>query len=236
MRPNPIKSSGLLFALGIVGAAACSQNIMDSGSRSSRIVLDVSSILGGDFVSVLDTARLTISAGGEERTLTRRFGSGDSETSFEVSVKPGPATFGIEVVSDSGTALYRGETTATIDADGFVVDLIPVAVNPVMVVSPGHPAFKQTDNGQVRTFTATVHVRSAGLDTLKWRVEARAGVSVFCYIPNLEWNCLEETAWTAAWTSLNISVGFTMPIGGSLPTSGIRFLSNVGSALLPTVP
>ena len=246
MRSNPMKASGWarFLALGVAGVAACGQGLTDSASRHSRVVLDIRSILGtvldGDFLSVADTVHLTIASGGKELTLTRILGPGDDETTFDVTVDAGTARFSVDVISNNGTPLYRGETSATIDADGFAVSITPQAINPVMVITPRRPAFILTDNGQIRNFTATVRVRNAGLDTLRWRVDSQVqlppGVSVFCFIPSFEANCLNEQVWTGQ-TNVDILVGYSTPTAtGSLPTQGIRFVSNVGSATLPTVP
>ena len=231
------------LGLWIVGATACGQGVTDSGIRHSRVVLDVRSLLAaplsGDFVTVADTARLTISSGGTQTTQTRVLGPGEFETDFDVSVKSGAVTFGIDVISDSGTLLYTGETSATIDADGFAVTIIPQAVHAVMVVLPGRPIFKDTvfttGSAVFRISTDTLRVRNAGPDTLRWRVEAPAllpqGVSFSCAVlPGQDDNCLQELPWAPGRESA-ILLTFIRPNGTvfQIPQS-IKFLSNVGSA------
>ena len=59
--------------------------------------------------SVHDTARLTITSDGQQQTRPSLFGTGDSETTFDVSLKSGPATFIFDAISTNGTPLYRGQ-------------------------------------------------------------------------------------------------------------------------------
>jgi hypothetical protein len=250
MRSNSTKASrwAMLLALSAAGVAACSQGLTDSASRHSRVVLNVRSLLGavigGDFLTVADTAHLTIASAGAERTLTQLLGPGDDETTFDVTVEEGTARFSVDVISSNGTPLYQGETSATIDADGFAVSITPQAINPVMVVFPRRPTFDTTtiqfDSFFLREFDAVVRVRNAGLDTLRWRVDSLvqlpAGVAVFCFIPSFEEDCRTEQLWVGP-TNVDVHVGFRTPTTTVLlPTQGIRFVSNVGTATLPTVP
>ena len=245
MQSHLSKSAGFLLALGSLGVVGCGQAITDSGNRHSRVVLSVhslfGSVLGGDFLSVLDTAHLTIASGGEEQTLTRVFGPGDSEITFDVTVKAGSATFGLDVMSNNGARLYQGETTSTIDGDGFDVSITPQAVNAVMVAIPGRATFVLTDNGQIRFQTATLRVRNSGSTTLTWKMEAPSqlpsSVSVSCSVPSLDANCLDDNPWPPG-TDVDVIVQFSMPslFTFVLPQS-LRFLSTtVGSLTIPTAP
>jgi hypothetical protein len=243
MRPNPTKPFCWLLALWVAGAAACGPSLTDTGDRASRVVLDFGSLLGGDFVSILDTAHLTITAGGESRRLTRLFGIGDSETTFDVSVKPGSATFSVDAMSTNGTLLYHGETTTTIAADGFALSITPQAVGPVMLIYPRQPAFDsatvQIGNFFFRDFTATVNVRNPGSATLTWHAEPplpTGAVAVFCYVPFFEADCLQDITWPAA-TDLTVLVTIRMPLTTfALPAQGIRFVSPTGNATVLTAP
>jgi hypothetical protein len=238
-----------LLALGAAGVAACGQGLTDSASRHSRVVLDVRSLLGavldGDFRSVVDTAHLTIASGGEERTLTQVLGPGDDETTFDVTVDAGTARFSVDVISNNGTPLYRGETSATIEADGFAVSITPQAINPVMVVLPRRATFDTTTftsgNAVLRVYGAIVRVRNPGLDTLKWRVDSLVprppGVAFSCSVlPSQDDNCLHQLDWTAR-TEADILLTFTMLSSVVFqPPQSIRFLSNVGTITAATVP
>jgi len=242
---NPGKSAGFLLALGALGAVACGPGITDSANRHSRVVLAVhslfGSVLGGDFASVLDTAHLTIASGGEEQTLTRVFGPGDSETTFDVTVKTGSATFSLDVMSNNGARLYQGETTGTIEGDGFEVSITPQAVNAVMVAIPGRATFVLTDNGFNRFQTATLRVRNSGSTTLTWKMEAPSqlpsSVTVSCSVPSLDASCLDDNPWLPG-TDETVIVQFSMPSSFTfvLPQS-LRFVSTtVGSLTIPTAP
>jgi hypothetical protein len=239
------KSADLFLVLGAMGAVACGQRITDSANRHSRVVLDVRSlfgaVLGGDFVSVLDTAHLTIASGGEQQTLTQVFGPGDSETTFDVTVKTGSATFSLDVISNNGTLLYQGETTSPIDGDGFVVTITPQAVNPVMVVYPAHMTFTLFDNGQILSLTDTLRLRNAGPTTLTWKMERPSQldslVTFSCSVPSLDASCLSDVQWTPG-TDEDVIVQFFMPSKtvSTLPQS-LKFLSTtVGSVSVATTP
>lgn len=232
MPPNPMKASGWLLALGVLSIAACGQSLTDSAGRASRIVLDFGSILGGDFVSVLDTAYLTITAGGDERTLTRLFGAGDSETTFDVKVKSGPVTFSIDVVSDSGESLYRGVTTATIDADGFAVAITPQAVNAVMVVYPGRATFAQ--DSVSRSFTDTLRVHNAGSAVLTWRLDSLVprpqAVAFSCRVlPGQDDNCLTSLTLPADSDAIILVMFGLSDKTAFQPPQTLKFLSTIGS-------
>ena len=246
MRSNRMKASSwaTLLVLGAAGVTACGQGLTDSASRHSRVVLNVRSLLGavigGDFLSVVDTAHLTIASGGEELTLTQLLGPGDDETTFDVTVEEGAARFSVDVISNTGRPLYRGETSTTIAEDDFAVSITPAAINPVMVVTPRRPTFVESNNDG-RFFTAIVRVRSAGLDSLRWRViypgQLPTGFTFSCFIPSLSFfNCLNEIGWSLARSDLDIILTFGAPQTGPIPSQGVRFVSNVGNVTIPTVP
>jgi hypothetical protein len=246
---NRMLSSRALLALCTAGATACGLGLTDSGDRHSRVVLSVRSllgeVLGGDFVTVADTARLTIASGDTQQTLTQLLGQGDDETTFDVTVDPGPATFSIAVISSNGSPLYQGQTNTTIEEDGFTVAITPQAVNAVMVVAPRRPQFVIEDvqfgNGFIRTFTAALTVRNPGSSALNWRVDSLVtlppGVTIICRTPIFDGNNCLQTQTLASALSAPAFVQFRTPAGTAAPpTSGIRFVSNVGTATVLTVP
>jgi hypothetical protein len=202
-------------------------------------VLDFAAVLGGDFVSVLDTAKLSIRSGGKTETHLARFGSGDSEHSFDVNLKSGDATFTVDVVSTNGTLLYHGSTTQTIDQDGFVVAITPQAVDAVMIVSPRRAVFDTGStligNTLYRTWTATMRIRNAGSANLTWRVDSMvtkpAPVIMGCTDFN-DHSCLTNLT-RAPGPDLTIAVTFSLAIGFGLPTftppTTLRFISSVGN-------
>jgi hypothetical protein len=195
-------------------------------------VLDFAAVLGGDFVSVLNTASLSITSGGETITRSGQFGSGDSELSFDVVVKTGEATFAVDVMSTNNTLLYHGSTTQTIEQDGFAVSITPQAVSGVTVIAPHRPAYSVFDNGQIRTYTAPMRVRNAGSASLTWRLDSvvtkPAGVTIFCG-DEFENNCLLSHPLAPGTRELAITVGFSMPSSVIFaPLVTLRFISSVG--------
>ena len=247
MRTYPVRSVGFLLALGALGALACDQGMTDS-AQHSRVVLDlrpVLGVLGGDFVSVLDTARLTITSDGQQQTMTSLFGTGDSETTFDVSLKSGPATFIFDAISTNGTPLYRGQATSTIDGDGFAVTITPQADTAVMVVYPRRPTFdtitvvyNDVDHPALR---ATLNVRNPGSATLNWHVASipplpTGFIAITCAVPSRQADCLEDVTWTAT-TDEVILVTFIMSTSTtSLPAQNIGFFSDVGELTVVTAP
>lgn len=242
MPSNPTKGSSCtgylaLGVAGVVGLTACNLGVTDSTSLHSRVVLDVRSIVGaqlaGDFLSVVDSAHLTIASSGNALTLTRLLGPGASEATFNITVQPGSVRFTLDVISNNGMAVYRADTTITIDGD-FALDLTARAVNPVMVVYPAHAAYTLVESESFRTYSTTLRVRNSGLDSLHWRVDSLVprpqGVSYFCSVlPSQDDNCLNELAWSAG-SDAAILVTFTMPDTVLFqPPQSLTFISQVGS-------
>jgi len=235
MPSNPLKLATLLLLVGTLGIAACNP-LTESAGRPTRIVLAMGRLLAaqqaGDFLSVVDTARLTVTGGNGPRSQSLLVGPGESEAAFDVTVPSGSVRFTADVLSNSGVPVYRGDTTMTINGD-FTLDLNVHPVNPVMVVSPGHVTFIITDNGQFRTVAATLRVRNPGVGTLMWRVDSTvarpAGVSFSCgVLPGEDDNCKTTLPWTAG-RDAAIILRFGMPSSFSFLPSSLRFLSNVGS-------
>lgn len=220
-----------LLVLSVLASAACSSGISDAPSRS-RVALSFASVLGGDFVSVLDTAHLSISAGGKTQAHTKVFGSGDSEVSFDVTVPSGEATFDFDIRSTNGAVLYQGRTTSTIDADDFVVTLTTEASNAVLVVAPARASYVLTDNLQIRTFSATLRIKNPGAANLTWRVDSLVTkptqVTMFC--TDFNDNDCRTNQTRAPGPELTIGVGFSMPSGFPFtPPATLRFISSVGN-------
>jgi hypothetical protein len=229
------------FSWVVLGAAAaaiwaCGAGVTDGSGRRSRIVLDLGRGLAaqqaGDFVSVLDSARLTITSGGGQQTVSGSFGQGESATTLDVSVESGPVTFGLDVVSNNKTVVYRADTTTTIDADGFSVTIVPRSVNAMMVVLPRRPTFTLFDTGNSRFFRAVLEVRNPGSTTLTWRVDSLpppGTLAVQCTA--LDVNCLQPIAWAPGLVSTVSVVYVVSPTTTSPPAQGIRFISSVGTAV-----
>lgn len=253
MKTNLARSAQFLFALGVIGALGCDQGTAGPGAQS-RVVLnpgELLGVLGGDFVSVLDTARLTITSDGQQETMTRLFGAGDSEVTFDVSLQSGPATFGLDVISNNGTRLYRGEAGTTISGSGFAVTITPQPDTAVMVVYPAHPILDTATTGPNdpplrRLFGATLNVRNPGSAELTWRVDSLASlpagsIGIMCQIPSEDFrNCLRNVTWPATRDAV-IFVTFVMPNSvTSLPAQGVRFVSDsiggIGSLTVVTAP
>ena len=132
------------------------------------------SLLAADLLSVLGSARLTIASDKGTSTRSLTLGASDTAAAFAISVPSGSVRFTVEVVSNNQTVLFRGDTTATIDQDGFNVTVIPRAVAPFLVIAPKTPVVSFTDNGQVRSYRATWALANFGTDTLQWRVDSLA--------------------------------------------------------------
>ena len=71
------------------------------------------------------------------------------QVSFFVEVNVGRVEFTVEIFSNNGTVLFAGGTREMIERDGFVVDLTPTPVNPVLQVciEPGRHIFEIHNRG-----------------------------------------------------------------------------------------
>ncbi len=72
------------------------------------------------------------------------------EASFFVEVNVGLVAFAVEIFSNNGTMLFAGSTRQMIEQDGFVVNLTPTSVNPVLQVciEPGRQFFEIRNRGK----------------------------------------------------------------------------------------
>ncbi len=225
------------------GAAACGNNITDSATQHTRIVLDVRSLVGelaaaNDFVSVLASANLTISSPDQQLTLTRQLGDNDSEATFDVAVQPGTVRFRVDVVSNNQTVVYQGDTTATIERDGFTVVVRLAATNAVMVISPRSPHADTVPGTGGNLDTLELLVRNAGSTPMRWLVDA-AQNALFC-VPRSQpqASCFGPDSLTLAAGGRDTAVmEFEIPVA-SLPTSRtLAFGSTVGRAtVVVTIP
>ena len=165
---------------------------------------------------------------------------------FDVEVEEGEVTFEVVIRNAGGLALYQGATTTTIDADGFAVTIVPVPVNPVLVVSPRVISFTTTDNGEVRTHRFSLRVRNPGTDGLLWRVDSAGTLPTFppfpqtpntftCRLPTFDGvSCFVNRTWAH---NQDEPVEITVtgePNVFNNPISRIRFISDNSGTL--TVP
>ena len=161
-----------IFGL-VFGAAACAGSVApDNGAlvgsvTLSRAASDVGAPITGSFRSVVDTVALTITVGGSLQSIGHRFAPGEASASLPVTLPAGVATFSAQVWSNNSTLLFTGDTTATIDHDGFSVDLPLAALTPVLVVFPDTAKLDSIRNG-VRF--ASLRVRNSGNSILSWGV------------------------------------------------------------------
>ena len=239
----------LLFTMAAV-LGSC-RGPTDSSTHAARLILDVGTLTGvqqGDFTSVAERVNLIITdpnlPEGENvlQRLSQTIAPDEPEAVFQVEVEDGEVAFVAEVLSNTAVPLYFGGTEPiTIDDDAFEVTIVPQAVNPVLVVIPRLPQFGMTDNGETRTFTAFMRVRNPGLNGLVWRVDSLTprpqGVQILCRLFQQDGiNCLIDRTWNTGQDEI-VQVLFITPTGtGTLPTEGIRFVSNVGQLTVPTTP
>ncbi len=71
------------------------------------------------------------------------------QASFFAEVNVGLVAFAVEIFSNNETVLFAGSTRQMIERDGFVVDLTPTPVNPVLQVciEPGRRSFEIHNRG-----------------------------------------------------------------------------------------
>ena len=227
-------------ALMLLWVAACGGDITGSTTNGTRVVLDLRSLLGaqaqpGDFASVVASGTLTIASGGQQTTLTQALADNEPVVTFNVAVKSGAANFTMEVASNNQTVLYRGQASATIENDGFMVPITlqPVGA-PVMVLARRVPVAFTSDSVQVE-------VRNRGSATLTWFVDSLASQNVVSCHPHSvpTSSCLgpASSALTAGVVD-TASIQFQIAAGQPRPTSrAVVFGSGVGTATVNvTIP
>lgn len=133
----------------------------------------------GAYVSVLDTAVLSISysvatrtaPGNLTQTLRAPVGERDSVIVFEADLDTGLVTFSASILSNNGTRVFSGSLTTQMKASTDSVTIPLIALTPAMVLSLQFPFTDGLVPSGVaalnrRTFTATVYNR--GRDSLTW--------------------------------------------------------------------
>ena len=222
---------------------ACSV-FTDSGTEPVRVALHLGALAGaqqGDFTSVMEQADLTITDAGGTAELSQQLDPGEFDPFFDVEVEAGDVTFATVVRNAAGTALYQGQTATPVDADGFIVEIVPQAVNPVMVAMPRRPAFLLTDNGQEKSWNYPMRLRNPGTAGLIWRVDGQVtlpqGFRLTCRLPTFDGvSCLVNRTWDANQDE-PIQVILIGPSSASSvpPNVDIRFVSdNSGTFTVPT--
>lgn len=230
-------SGRFLLTVGLLGVGAC-RGMTDEGSGGHRITLDLRSLVGGiaappDFVSVLDTARLRITAGGLDSTQALSLGQSDSTAAFDVAVQSDSARFRLDVFSNNLTLLYRADTTVPI-VDNFAVQITPQPVNAVMVIWPRHPPYDTTDSaGDIFFIEARWQIRNAGPAPLLWRVDTLGTDYVLsCFVFPRQKPCLTQDTLLPSDLPDTVAVFFGIPDTAVGRT--VTFTSNVGQATFET--
>jgi hypothetical protein len=242
-----MRSASSVLAVPVLFLGAC--GLLD---QSSRVSMQVAIVLGsgvglqpGDFTTVAERVDLSIASGDGEQALTRALGEGEFEASFDVTVDEGDATFAVDVVSNNGTLLFTGSTTAAIEADGFAVTVVPVAVNAVLLLAPRVAVFTRTQESDSREFVARMTVHNRGSAALTWRADSLVplpvGVRMDCVLPNTDGLRCTPDQTTAPGRSQDIDLFVDVPFGIPQPASvTLRLVSPVGTlpvaAALPVPP
>jgi len=155
-----------LAAILCMATAACGSDIT-TGARVAEgsVRFEMQGLQGR--ASVVDSVILTVqpSAGGVQRQAVQLDGD-QSEVSFGIRVPPGSTRFGAEVLSNTGSLLFAGETTASIEADGFQVVVPVTARAPVMVVTPD-TALMSWDG----SYYGGLSLHNAGIQSFRWEVD-----------------------------------------------------------------
>ncbi len=152
------------------GEAPARQSVRISFRRSDAAA---AAAFPGDYVSVLDTATLTVTpSGGATRTYRSRIAPRDSILRFEVELDGRSTAFDATVSSNNGRLLFAGQVSAPITAttDSVVISL--KAQTPVLLLSLLFRS--QVLRASVRPGALgtrfTLPVRNVGTGTLQWSV------------------------------------------------------------------
>ncbi len=148
-QPNRWPGLVLLTALMLAGCVHDGPAAFDE-TVQSRIILNLphAAALEGalpECSSVVSSVVLSI----DGRPLPSQPAELGGQVSFFVEVNVGLVEFAVEIFSNNGTVLFAGRTRQMIEQDGFVVDLTPTPVNPVLQVciEPGRQTFEILNRG-----------------------------------------------------------------------------------------
>jgi hypothetical protein len=124
----------LLAAAVLAGCADVSGPVLGAGT--GEIAFDLRPLFvsaGGErCATVVESLTLTVEEeGGRRQTFSEDVTAENAVFTFPVEVEPGTVMFTATVRSNNGTVLYEGEETATVEEDGFQVE---VPLNPVDAV------------------------------------------------------------------------------------------------------
>jgi hypothetical protein len=213
---------------------------MTDERSENRITLNLRSLVGGnaappDFVSVLDTAKLRVTAGTLDTTQVLPLEQSDSTAVFDVAVESDSARFRLDVLSNNLTLLYQADTTVAVNLDNFAVQITPRAVNGVLVIWPRNPRdtlFTDPDGGFF--IMEQRLIRNAGSIPLVWNVDSLASDPIFlCRVrPSQDLDC--RTQHTLNPSPVPDTVEVFYPRNENSPTRIITFTSNVGQATFQT--
>ncbi|WP_456425448.1 hypothetical protein [Rhodocaloribacter sp.] len=161
----------LLFGLSalLLGCDAEAPTTLETTARS-RIVLDVGSFRTGALrsrqpcLSTFDEIGLFVTMeSGEEDFFLRTLAPGASSETFDVTVELGTVNFLVEIFSNTGATLYRGERSTEIVADGFSVSIPVTPVAPVLEVCPEMLTLSPENR-----YSGTMEIFNKGIGTLAW--------------------------------------------------------------------
>lgn len=162
MRMNRVVA-GMLSLLGL-SACAGGDPGGPGGGRSVTIGLGVQQ----GCVSAISEAVLMVGPEGSAGEFHEPIAPDQSTVTFNgIEVEQGSVPFSVSVMSDNGTELYGKDTTVSIDAGTFDVDLIPEKRSPVLEVCPGHITLDRSGN-----FQATLEIINRGIGTLTYQAES----------------------------------------------------------------
>ncbi len=161
---------GLLAGL-LLGCDARAPTAFEPTARS-RIVFDAGSLHAealhprAPCLSTLDEIDLFVTMeSGREVILSRALDPDASTETFDVTVEIGAVNFLVEIFSNNGATLYRGETLAEITADGFSVSISVTAVAPILEVCPEMLTLSRENR-----YSGTMEMFNKGIGSLAWTV------------------------------------------------------------------
>lgn len=165
MRWLAVAALGLSFfaCLPITESSSSPRQISVTLTRSASDA----AVFPGRYVSVLDTAILTVTSGSNNIVSSSRvkLGQQDEVVAFSVTVEAGSARFDAQIRSNNGTLLFDGTRSVDIGPGNDTVSIDMRAVSPVLLVSLD---FNPVSGN---TFSVQTRVHNRGVDSLKWEIE-----------------------------------------------------------------
>jgi hypothetical protein len=158
---------GLILIILFTACELTDQSLLHSGARKKTVIrINTQSLMNRaqqiKCHSVIDSISLRVTESNQQtQSFNRKITSGQQTLDFPLEVEAGQTDFLVDIYSNNGTLLYRGQRNQDIQEDGFRVNIPLLPVNAILaicydtlIVSP--------------EITDTFLVANQGINALQW--------------------------------------------------------------------